>query len=146
MAAAHRAATHHSVGLYRSAGAAAIVHRRRHRRDQDARRQAPATGADAGGYVYPWRSGPHAHNVFLQVWYELGAVGARLFCALGLAVLAAIARAARPAQAYLAAGFASASVIGAFTWGLWQPWFLAAFVFSAMLAILAAEAQRRSAD
>ena len=98
------------------------------------------------GYVYPWRSGPHAHNVFLQMWYELGAVGAGLFCALGLAVIAAIARAARPAQAYLAAGFASASVIGAFTWGLWQPWFLAAFAFSAMLAILAAEAQRRSAD
>ncbi len=34
---------------------------------------------------------PHPHNVFLQVWYELGAVGAVIFAAFGLLLLRQIA-------------------------------------------------------
>lgn len=30
---------------------------------------------------------PHTHNMYLQIWYELGAIGSMLFVAAGLAVL-----------------------------------------------------------
>lgn len=89
-------------------------------------------------HVYELRTGPHAHNAYLQVWYELGAIGALLFMGLGLALIRQIVRLEAAVQPWLLATFASGSLIGAFTWGLWQAWFMGAFAFAALLAIIIA--------
>ncbi|HXF55567.1 MAG TPA: O-antigen ligase family protein [Hyphomicrobiaceae bacterium] len=97
------------------------------------------------GYVYPLRTGPHAHNIYLQTWYELGAIGALLLTWLGLAVLKAIAGLSRVLMPYALACFTTASIVGAFSWGMWQAWFMAAFgIAMALTAVsLAFAAHRR---
>jgi O-antigen ligase len=94
------------------------------------------------GTRYEWRSGPHAHNVYLQTWYELGAVGALLLCAAGLALVAVLSRLPPVALPCAAAAMTTAAVIGAFSWGMWQAWFLGAFAVSAVLTALAVELMR----
>jgi O-antigen ligase len=89
------------------------------------------------GTHYEWRSGTHAHNIYLQIWYELGAVGAALLCAAGLALIASLARLPRASMPFAAASFAAAASMGASSWGLWQAWFLAAFAASAALSAIA---------
>lgn len=96
------------------------------------------------GFTYPLRTGRHAHNIYLQTWYELGTVGALLLLAVGLAALSAIFRMPDRVRPFAAAGFASAAVLGAFSWGFWQVWFLALFGLSALLAAMAAQCARRS--
>jgi len=96
------------------------------------------------GYVYPLRTGPHAHNIYLQTWYELGAVGALLLTWLGLALLNAIASLSRALMPYALGCFATASIIAAFSWGMWQAWFMAAFgIAMALMAVSLAFAVRR---
>lgn len=66
----------------------------------------------------------HPHNGALQIWLELGLVGA-VIAALLVALLGrAAARAAHPAAAAgaLAAGFTT----GMLSFGVWQPWWIAA--------------------
>lgn len=89
------------------------------------------------GSPYQWRSGPHAHNVYLQTWYELGAIGAALLCAAGLAVIAALMRLPAVAMPYAAAAMTTAAVTASFSWGMWQAWFLGAFAVAAVLMALA---------
>lgn len=98
------------------------------------------------GTQYQWRSGPHAHNVFLQVWYELGAIGAALLCAAGLALVTVLSRLPPAALPFGAATMTAAAVIGAFTWGLWQAWFLAAFAVAAVVMGLAVHAVRTTGE
>lgn len=85
------------------------------------------------GTKFEWRSGTHAHNVYLQVWYELGAIGAGLLSAAGLALLALMRRLAPAARPLGLATFTAAAVMGASSWGLWQAWFLGAFAMAAAL-------------
>ena len=94
----------------------------------------------APGTRYQWRSSPHSHNVYLQVWYELGAIGAGLLSAFGLAVLYAVYRLPRDVAPYAAATLVVAAIMGAFTWGLWQAWFIAAFCMGALMVRLALQA------
>ncbi len=97
------------------------------------------------GYTYALRTGPHAHNVFLQTWYELGAVGAIFLLAIGLCVIAVLSRLPRNDQALAFAAFVAAVMIGSFTWGMWQTWFMAAYGIWAVLLALALEGARRQA-
>jgi O-antigen ligase len=76
---------------------------------------------------YAQRTGQHAHNVYMQTWYELGAVGAVLLLVAGVLLWRAILRLPGRAQPFALAGFASAMVIAAFTWGLWQEWYQSLF-------------------
>jgi O-antigen ligase len=71
----------------------------------------------------------HAHNVYLQVWYELGVLGALAFSALGLSVLAAISRFDSATRGLALSCFVSAAVIGAFSWGIAQSWYMALMTF-----------------
>ena len=95
------------------------------------------------GTPYQWRSGPHAHNVYLQTWYELGAIGAALLCAAGLAVVAVLSRLPAVALPFAAAAMTSAAVTAAFSWGMWQAWFLALFAVGAVLTGMAVQAVRQ---
>lgn len=97
------------------------------------------------GYVYQLRTGPHGHNIYLQNWYELGAVGAILLCAFGLVLLRTISQSAMVVRPFLLGAFVSAAVMAALSWGMWQAWFMGAFAFTATLALLATQLQHRLA-
>ena len=88
----------------------------------------------------PWPALPlHTHNAFLQVWLELGGVG----IALVIAMLAAGARilwplAARPlALAVVLATLTSTAVVALISFGIWQHWWLATWMFGAAMLQLA---------
>lgn len=92
------------------------------------------------GDAYGFRTSRHAHNVYLQVWYELGAVGAFLFLTIGLTVLHAVGQLSARLQPYGLALFAATASMIATSYGLWQAWFQGAIAF-AMIAFVAAAAR-----
>lgn len=97
------------------------------------------------GEDYGWRAGPHAHNVFLQTWYELGAIGALLFMAAGAAVILSLGRLPRATQPYVLAHVAAFVTILAFGWGLWQSWLMALAGLAPLYAALSVS-QFRATD
>ncbi len=105
--------------------------------------EAAPTAVKPEGQAYPLRTGRHSHNIFMQTWYELGAIGALLLLSVGLLVQGALARLPSDVQPYAYASFVAASVISAFSWGMWQPWFMAAFGIWAFVLLAAVDAARR---
>ena len=89
------------------------------------------------GYPIALRPGQHSHNIFMQTWYELGAIGALLLLGTGLVLLREIVRGPPAAARYGLAAFTAAAVIAAFSWGLWQAWFLASFAVGGLLMVIA---------
>jgi len=79
----------------------------------------------------------HAHNVYLQTWRELGAVGAGLLTLIGLATIKRIRRLTESAIPYVQATFASVMAIIAASYGMWQPWFIAMFGMCVIVAAVA---------
>jgi O-antigen ligase len=78
----------------------------------------------------------HPHDAALQLWFELGAIGALLGALVWAFIFWRFAEAAPRRRLYAAAGCAtawSALVIGAFSFSLWQEWWicLAALGFAA---------------
>jgi O-antigen ligase len=74
------------------------------------------------GFVYPLSTANHAHNYYVQVWYELGLVGALVFLGFGICVLLAISR---MSLYYQHIGFPQLAAIAAMvssSYGLWQFW------------------------
>ena len=78
------------------------------------------------GFVIRRTTGQHAHNLFLQSWYELGVFGVILAALAGAAVALRILLLPAAAQAYGAASFTMVAVIAAFAWGMWQVWLICA--------------------
>ena len=78
------------------------------------------------GFVYSRTIGHHAHDIFLQTWYELGAVGALLLAITGAAVVILIFLLPASAQPFAGGAFAAFALVGAFAWGMWQSWFMCA--------------------
>lgn len=87
----------------------------------------------------------HTHNAQLQLWLELGAIGAALagafFCWLAYGVTRT-AETDRGAAATAGAALVSYLVIGALSFGVWQEWWIAV----GALAIIACVALRRSSS
>ena len=106
--------------------------------------EAAPTAKTQPGDTYPQRTGRHSHNIFMQTWYELGAVGAILLLVTGVIGLRGLARLPADDQPYAYASFVAASVIASFTWGMWQPWFMAAFGIWATVLAIALDAARRA--
>ena len=69
----------------------------------------------------------HAHNAYLQVWFETGALGALLLSSLGLLVLRAIAATPDATHAHLYATFVACALLAASSFSIWAPWLLATF-------------------
>lgn len=84
------------------------------------------------GDPFAMRTARHAHNIYLQTWYELGAVGAALLLLIGASVLGAMARLKPQAQPYALATFATVAAMAATSWSLWQEWFMAVFALAAI--------------
>lgn len=89
-------------------------------------------------HLYERRFAPHSHNVYLQTWFELGAVGALLLMAAGMVTIWRLRTLPPDAEPYALAAFAASGGLAAFSYGLWQAWFLALFAFVAALLALAA--------
>ena len=87
----------------------------------------------------------HSHNGYLQTWYETGAVGALILLGLGILVLKSLATAPPEVQPYLYATFVSCALVGASSFSLWAPWFMASFGLVAVFGALAAEFAARQA-
>jgi O-antigen ligase len=82
--------------------------------------------------------GVHPHNAYLQIWFEIGGIGAVLFMTVGLTILSQIADQARSMQPWLYATFSSVACILFSSYGLWQIWLLgllAFVVFACTIAI-----------
>ncbi|MEM8743251.1 MAG: O-antigen ligase family protein [Pseudomonadota bacterium] len=87
----------------------------------------------APGHVTPKRLGLHSHNNFVQVWFELGAVGALLILAIGIGLLQSIRQLLPSVRPYAYATFVAACLVAAFGWGLWQTWLLSGYALSTMM-------------
>jgi O-antigen ligase len=74
------------------------------------------------GFVFPRSTGQHAHDLFLQTWYELGVVGVILIAFAGAAVALHIPLLPFEVQPFAAATFATFAAIAAFSWSMWQEW------------------------
>jgi O-antigen ligase len=99
------------------------------------------------GFVFHRTTGQHAHDLFLQTWYELGAVGGVLMALAGVAVVMLILLLRLFAQPFAAASFAAFAAVGAFAWGMWQVWFMCAIGLVPLYVLVAAavaEARRQS--
>jgi len=91
---------------------------------------------------FGWRAGAHAHNAFLQTWYELGAVGVILFMVAGSAVILSLGRLPRDTQRFALAQVAAFFAIVAFAWGMWQGWLMALTGLAALYIALAVNVYR----
>jgi O-antigen ligase len=91
------------------------------------------------GSPYLVSTGPHAHNVYLQVWFDTGLAGIVLMVSIGLFALTAISRAARAHQPALYAAFATGALLGASSFSIWARWFLASYALAAIFAVLASK-------
>ena len=95
------------------------------------------------GYVYPRNTGQHAHDLFLQTWYELGAVGAILIALAGAVVILRVSLLPPETQAFATAHFAVFMSIAAFAWGMWQTWLIFAVGLSVVYLRAAISAAQR---
>lgn len=86
---------------------------------------------------FGWRAGAHAHNAFLQTWYELGAVGVILFVITGSAVILSVRTLPAATQSYTLGHITAFLSIIAFSWGMWQGWLVALAGLAALYIALA---------
>lgn len=88
----------------------------------------------------------HPHNIVLQVWLELGLVGAGLLLAAGLLALRDFKRMTPSAAPYGYAAAATAVIQSIATWNLWHDWLLSAFMITLASISLGNRLARASAD
>jgi O-antigen ligase len=92
-----------------------------------------SNAALAPGSQFRLETGWHSHNVYLQTWYETGAIGAAFLLCIGILVLHSFASMPVAAQPFLCSTFAACALMGSTSFSLWAPWFIAAL---GMVAIL----------
>ncbi len=88
----------------------------------------------------------HPHNMLLQIWLELGAIGAGLMMAAMWAVLFALSRGLmQPTERAAGYGFVvMALAIAAVAYSAWQAWWLSALGLSAAMFIAALSREEKS--
>jgi O-antigen ligase len=72
----------------------------------------------------------HPHDAFLQVWLEIGAVGAIIVAGILLLGLRAIGQWPAAVARFTLPGYAAGLVIAALAFGIWQSWWMATLAFS----------------
>lgn len=104
----------------------------------DERRQQANELKKPEGFVVVPQTRAHPHNVYLQIWYELGLIGALTFAIFGFSLLQRVSTLPLATQPYAFAQIATGSIIIMPSYGLWQGWFQAVIVISAMALAIAA--------
>jgi O-antigen ligase len=89
------------------------------------------------GYALRGRQARHPHNVFLQTWLELGAIGAVLLLSVGLAGLWEIRKWPSLLEGSAYGLFAVSCAVGVSGFDLWQTWLLAGLVLAWVAMVLA---------
>jgi O-antigen ligase len=74
--------------------------------------------------------GVHPHNAYLQIWFELGAVGAFLFMFCGIAILQRVKSVDVAAQPLIYATLGATATVLLSSYGLWQVWLLGLLAFT----------------
>jgi O-antigen ligase/polysaccharide polymerase Wzy-like membrane protein len=80
----------------------------------------------------------HAHDLFLQTWYELGLVGVILIGLGGAVVVLRIRLLSNDAQPFAAATSTFFMAIAAFAWDMWQTWLICAMALTLLYLSTAA--------
>ncbi len=93
--------------------------------DRNPTRRAEVKADQPEDYAAGWWAGPHAHNEYLQTWYELGVVGVVLLMLAGALVIRGIGGLAPPSQPFMLAHYMAFWMISASGWGMWQSWLMA---------------------
>jgi O-antigen ligase len=88
-------------------------------------------------YVVPLETRAHPHNVYLQIWYELGAIGVFTFAYMCLSFFSRISLLGESKRFGLAQ-FAVCGAAIAPSYGFWQNWFQSAIVLSILVLVLVA--------
>ena len=83
------------------------------------------------------RMSRHAHNAYLQTWYELGAVGALLLAFAGISIIRRIVELPARLQPVACATFASCAVAAGLSYGMWQTWFMMLFAIATISMFVA---------
>jgi O-antigen ligase len=96
------------------------------------------------GFVYPRTTGAHAHNLFLQTWYELGLAGAILVAIAGALLVLRIPLLPIEAQPFAAATFTVFLATVSTSWGMWQTWLVCGVGLMLLYLLIAARAARKS--
>lgn len=104
-------------------------------------RQAKAEGRTDGTLMRR-----HPHNGYMQLWFELGAVGVALFCAFGVSLLLLASRLPPFTQQFAYPTFAAIAAGIAPSYGLWQYWFFATLCYVALLLTIALMAYNAQGD
>jgi O-antigen ligase len=104
-------------------------------------RPLPGWGLDASRAFGPGIQ-LHPHNAPLQIWMELGLIGAVAAAIVWASIFSGLSRPVRtPAAAAAAAAATAYLVFGAVSFGVWQPWWLALGALSALACILVLRAR-----
>ena len=78
----------------------------------------------------------HPHNVVLQVWFELGAIGAMIALALLLLLIWRIDRLPASERWAAQAAYGTAYVVALLSYGIWQNQWIAMLFAGALVVIL----------
>jgi O-antigen ligase len=73
----------------------------------------------------------HPHDAFLQIWLEIGAVGAIIVAGILLLGLRAIGQWPVAVARFTLPGYAAGLVVAGLAFGIWQSWWMATLAFSA---------------
>jgi O-antigen ligase len=102
------------------------------RGSRDLHLKIPSDAADPShnAYALKGREARHPHNIYLQTWVELGAIGAVLLLCVGVAGLWVVSAWPPLFQGSAYALFAVASAVGLSGFDSWQTWMLGAVAFA----------------
>ena len=89
-------------------------------------------------FVYPRTTGTHAHNLFLQTWYELGLIGVILVALAGALLALRISLLPAEAQPFAAASFAAFLATVSASWSMWQAWLICGVGLMLLYLLIAA--------
>ena len=95
------------------------------------------TAVRAPGEHYKKTLSRHAHNVYLQTWFELGAIGAGFMLVAGLVLFRRLYDVPERARPFVFAALIAGVVMAGLSWGLWQPWLAAAYSLMALSLAIA---------
>jgi hypothetical protein len=91
------------------------------------------------GFIVQPSTGEHAHDLYLQTWYELGVLGVILVAWAGAATALDIYLLPSAAQAFAATTFFVCLAIETFAWSMWQPWLMCAVSLLAIYVRVASD-------
>ncbi|RPG34541.1 MAG: O-antigen ligase domain-containing protein [Muricauda sp. TMED12] len=101
-----------------------------------------AKAETVGGTPYRLQTGTHPHNIYLQVWYEIGLIGVICIGSFGLAIIYAISQIAQAIRNFACAAFAVAMTTSLSSFGWYETWYASAIALCCALFFLSTKINR----